>query len=384
MTWSSALTRGVKFFALGAVLAIAFAGESRAQSTVPDNYIVTLKKGASPAAVLRDHKLSPKFLYGSALNGFGGAIPAAKIRALGRDARVARIEADRIVRAVVGTADVAASRRPGGGGGTQPPQSIPWGITRIGAHIGSSYTVPVAIIDTGIDAHPDLNRAGGINFISEKGWVDPNNYGDGNGHGTHVAGTVGAINNTIGVVGVVPNTPLYAVRVLNKQGSGTWQGVIAGVDWVKNHGGIPVANMSLGGPANSSVDAAVSSAIAAGVTFAVAAGNETDDAANHSPARVGTAITVAASDSNDVLASFSNFGDVVDFMAPGVGIPSTWKGGGYNTISGTSMASPHAAGAAAYYLSKHPGAAPAAVESALTTAADEVGGPFGRLFIGDL
>ena len=171
---------------------------------------------------------------------------------------------------------------------------------------------------------------------------------DDNGHGSHVAGTIAAKNNNIGVVGVAPNATLVAVKVLNRSGSGSYSGVIAGIDYVAATAKSgDVANMSLGGPVDDGLDLAVSKAALKGIKFALAAGNESDDANNHSPARVNGAnvYTVSAMDVNNVFASFSNYGNPpVDFCAPGVSILSTYKGGGYATLSGTSMAAPHVAG----------------------------------------
>ena len=228
-----------------------------------------------------------------------------------------------------------------------------------------------------------------------------NTTGDGNdtdcnGHGTHVAGTIGALDNTIGVVGVTPGARIWPVRVLNPAGSGAWSSVICGIDYVTAHASeIEVANMSLGGSGsddgncgrtnNDALHQAICASVAAGVTYAAAAGNESDDAANHVPAAYDEVITVSAladfnglpgggaaatcrSDVDDTLADFSNFGADVDLIAPGVCILSTWKGGKYNTISGTSMATPHVTGGAALYKSTHPGASPASVKSALQEA----------------
>jgi subtilisin family serine protease len=170
---------------------------------------------------------------------------------------------------------------------------------------------------------------------------------DQNGHGTHVAGTIAAKDNTIGVIGVAPGATVVPVRVLDRRGSGSTSGVIAGVDYVGANGKPgDVANMSLGGGISATLDQAVIDAAKGGVRFALAAGNESDDADNHSPARAEGAniFTVSAIDINDKFASFSNYGNHVDWAEPGVSIKSTWLSGGYNTISGTSMATPHLAG----------------------------------------
>jgi subtilisin len=295
-----------------------------------------------------------------------------------RDPRVVAVVPDRYV---------SIDAKPGRGSTTaQPPQSIPFGVQRV-------YDLPavrragaaVAVLDTGIEKHPDLNVVGGYNCSTGSSWSD------GNGHGTHVAGTIGAKDDTKGVVGVAPDTPLYAVRVLDNSGSGTWSSVICGVDWVKANAarlGIKVANMSLGGGgADTSCVGGLHQAIceaATAVTFVVAAGNEGLDANGSVPATYDQVVTVSAladfdgqagglaaatcrPDTYDTFASFSNFGADVDVVAPGVCIRSTWKGGGYNTISGTSMAAPHVAGAAALYAART-GAGPEQVRAAVLAA----------------
>ncbi len=200
------------------------------------------------------------------------------------------------------------------------------------------------MIDTGIDfTHPDLNVDTGRSRTYVGGTP-----ADENGHGTHVAGTIAAKDNTFGVVGVAPGAPVVSVRVLNRSGSGTTSGVIAGIDYVASAAASgDVANMSLGGGASSALDTAVVNAASKGIRFVLAAGNESDDANNHSPARAeGSNIyTISAMSSSGALASFSNYGNPpVDFAAPGVSIKSTYKGGAYATLSGTSMAAPHVAG----------------------------------------
>ena len=254
---------------------------------------------------------------------------------------------------------------------TTQAEIVPWGIDQIGARSNSAWTsgvthVDAYVIDTGIDqSHPDLNV---VEFAQ---WASGPKR-DCNGHGSHVAGTIGARNQGSGVVGVAPGIRLHAVKVLNCAGSGSWSDVISGINFVAGKSGTRVANMSLGGPQNTAVDDAVIGAVKKGAFFAVAAGNDGADACGHSPAAAGTTDgvdTVAATDSNDSEASWSNYGTCVDIWAPGVSIYSTYKGGGYATLSGTSMATPHVAGGAALYLETHTGAAPATVEGALRAAA---------------
>ncbi len=211
---------------------------------------------------------------------------------------------------------------------------------------------------------------------------------DGHGHGTHVAGTVAG-----GSFGVAKKARVVGVRVLNNSGSGTTAQVVAGIDWVARNAVKPaVANMSLGGGADSTLDAAVRGAIASGVTFVVAAGNESTNASTKSPARVAEAITVGATTSGDARASYSNYGSVLDLFAPGSAITSAWRTSdtATNTISGTSMASPHVAGAAALHLAGHPSATPAEVSAALTSSATTgvvgnpgSGSPNRLLYVGD-
>ena len=307
-----------------------------------DSYAEKVKKvKAVGQGVLRSRGARPEamgYAYGHALKGFSATLTAQEAKQLRADARVAYVEQDQII-----TLGKPANN---GGGSSAPAQTTPYGITRVGTADGTGRTA--WIIDTGIDlTHPDLNVdvARSASFL---GGRDAKTANDGNGHGTHVAGTIAAINNSIGVVGVAANATVVAVRVLDSRGSGSNSGVIAGVDYVGANGKAgDVANMSLGGGASQALDDAVLRASAGGVLFALAAGNETDDANNHSPARVNgpNIFTISAMNSSDNWASFSNFGNPpIDYCMPGVAINSTWLNGGYNTISGTSMAAPHMAG----------------------------------------
>lgn len=282
-------------------------------------------------------------VYSHALQGFSVHASAQGVaRMQANNARIDYCEQDQVMQIID---PVQAAAPPGGGGGTQPVESTPAGITRVNGGVTGAAGAAF-VIDTGIDLdHPDLtvDLALSKNFVSRETSPD-----DLNGHGSHVSGTIAAKKgNGIGVVGVAAGARLVAVRVLNRRGSGSNADVIAGVDYVKAVGKAgDVANMSLGGGVSSALDTAVLNASGV-VKFALAAGNETDDANNHSPARVngGNIYTISAVNSSDVFASFSNFGNPpVDYAEPGVSILSTWKDGGYNTISGTSMATPHMAG----------------------------------------
>ncbi len=348
------------------------------------SYIVVLNESVrDPAAVAREHARSHAavvdLVYSSALNGYAARMSPQAAARITEDDRVAWVEPDRPVYTTA--------------------QTLPTGINRIDAELSASaridgiddrVNVDVAVLDTGIDPnHRDLNVVGGRNCSTGK------NYKDGHGHGTHVAGTIAAKDNSEGVVGVAPGARLWSVRVLGNSGSGSISTVVCGIDWVAaNSATIEVANMSLGGSGsddgncgNTNRDAehrAICNATGRGVTFVVSAGNSSIDAKNQIPASYDEVITVSAladfdgvaggvgsatcrSDSDDTFANFSNFGGDIDVIAPGVCIYSTAKGGSYTTMSGTSMASPHVAGAAALYKAANPGATPATVKSALQT-----------------
>lgn len=329
---------------------------------IPGKYIVTLnptglnlrkdmsyesvqssmrKSGTAILAKYRIADANIEHVYGSTIEGFSVSLTDEQYQLLVKDPSVKYIEPDRIISIAQGKG------KPGGGGGGSTGQTTPWGITRVGGAANYTGSGKAYIVDTGIDLdHPDLNVSNeGFNaFTSGR---DAGSLDDGNGHGTHVAGAVAAINNTEGVVGVAAGALVVPVKVLDSRGSGSYSGVIAGVNYVGANGGTgDVANMSLGGPVSQALDDAVLAA-SSKVKFAIAAGNSSANGANYSPARVnGTNIyTVSSMAQGDKWSSFSNFGNPpIDYCAPGSSILSTWKGGGYNTISGTSMAAPHVAG----------------------------------------
>ncbi len=289
-------------------------------------------------------------VYSKVLNGAAMKLTAEQVELLRGKKEVSYIEEDRIVTFAppCGTPNGVPCDGGGGGGGSSN-QETPYGIARVNGVANYTGSGVAWIIDSGIDLdHPDLNVDASRGFNAFTSGRDGKSADDGNGHGTHVAGTIAALNNEVGVIGVAPGATVIPVKVLDSRGSGSYSGVIAGVDHVAAYGNNgDVANMSLGGPTSDALDQAVLSASQQGIKFALAAGNESSDANSSSPARVNGAniVTISAMDSNDNWASFSNYGNPpVDYAAPGVAIKSTWKDGGYNTISGTSMASPHAAG----------------------------------------
>lgn len=337
---------------------------------IPNRYIVVLEewatRGEDNASALTEsvaEELSLGYrgkvdkVYKSALNGFSVEMDAKQAELLSKDSRVKFVEQDGIVYA----------------NATQTGAT--WGLDRIDQRdrpVDGNYNytptgsgVNAYIIDTGI--RRTHSNFGGRAFAGYDAIGDGQNSNDCNGHGTHVAGTVGSAT-----YGVAKSVRLYAVRVLGCNGSGSNSGVIAGIDWVANNHVKPaVANMSLGGGASTATDNAVQNAVNAGVTMVVAAGNENQNACNVSPARAANAVTVGSTTSSDARSSFSNFGTCVDIFAPGSSITSTWNSSdsATNTISGTSMASPHVAGVAALYLEGNTTASPAAVRDALVSTA---------------
>lgn len=296
-------------------------------------------------------------VYSNTLSGATVKLTKEQAQVLSGQKEIAYLEQDRIVifAPPCGTPNGGPCEDPGtpdpeepGDGGTST-QDTPYGITRVNGVANYTGTNVAWIVDSGIDLdHPDLNVNASRGFNAFTSGRDGKSTDDGNGHGTHVAGTVAAINNDFGVIGVAPGATVIPIKVLDSRGSGSYSGVIAGVDHVGANGKAgDVANLSLGGPVSQALDDAVIAASNKGIWFALAAGNSREDANLSSPARANGPyiVTISAMDINDNWASFSNFGNPpIDFCAPGVAVKSTWKDGGYNTISGTSMASPHAAG----------------------------------------
>ena len=356
-------------------LAVGWMGISDAAATTTNQpaaarHIVVLHDNVDSDAVARDHGrrygAAVKDVYHHALKGYVATFKGTGAADVARDPRVAFVELDREVHA------------------TQTTPDVPWGLDRIDQRalpLNDSFLPPKTgvgvtayIIDTGIRSmHQDFSGRVASKAVDRFDAIkDGLNGEDCNGHGTHVAGTVGGET-----YGVAKDVTLVPVRVLDCNGSGSWSGVIAGIDFVTAHhvdGARAVANMSLGGPASSAVDAAVTRSINDGVTYVVAAGNGNNagvaqDACRFSPARVGNALTVGATDESDKKASWSNFGKCVDLFAPGVGILSAGHDANDDTetMSGTSMAAPHTAGVVALYLQSATNTSPLAVRTALVS-----------------
>ena len=357
-----------------------------AVSEAAGSYIVVLDDGAAARDLATAHAarfgLDVGHVYTSALQGYSATMPAGAAPAVAALPGVDFVQRDEAVRTTAQTTPTGINRA---NADASPTAQIDGVDQRVNAD--------VAVVDTGVDLdHPDLNvntaRAKNCSTLG----INPD---DRNGHGTHVAGTIGAVDNGNGVVGMAPGARIWPVKVLTDLGTGLNSDVICGIDYVAQHADeIEVANMSLGGGGeddgacgsrnDDAMHAAICSAVDAGVTFVVAAGNDSADAKDFAPAAYDEVVTVSAladfnglpgggapstcrSDQDDTFASFSNYGADVDVIAPGVCINSTWMNGGYNTISGTSMASPHVAGAAALIAATNPAATPAQIQSQLVS-----------------
>jgi subtilisin family serine protease len=324
-------------------------------SAIDGAYIVVLNEGANPRSVAAIAGVNPKFVYTAALNGFAAELNAGQLNALQHNPNVAYVEQDQ---------RVSASTTQSG---------ATWGLDRIDQRdlpLNGTYTytptgagVRAYIIDTGINtSHTQFGGRASVGYDALGGSGQ-----DCHGHGTHVAGTVGSTT-----YGVAKGVTLIAVRVLDCSGNGTNSWVIAGMDWVTNNRVLPaVTNMSVGGGFSQAVNDAAARMTNAGVSLSVAAGNENQNACNTSPASAPSAITVGSTTSSDARSSFSNYGSCLDIFAPGSSITSTWIGSttATNTISGTSMASPHVAGVAALYLQGNPSASAATVANAIISTA---------------
>ncbi|MFY0510951.1 S8 family peptidase [Streptomyces anulatus] len=336
-----------------------------AAGAVPGSYIVTLKETAGfRASAAQGKKLIAGYggrierTYTSALNGYAAQLSSTGAKRLAADPAVASVEQNQKVHS------------------TATQTNAPWGLDRIdqpNLPLNGTFTYPdsagvnttVYVLDTGVRiTHQDIvgRASNGYDFVD-----NDNVAQDGNGHGTHVATTAAGT-----VYGVAKKAKIVAVRVLNNSGSGTTAGVIAGVDWITaNHVASSVANVSLGGGPSTTLDNAVRRSIASGVTYSIAAGNSNAPASGFSPARVETALTVGATTRTDARATYSNHGPLVDLFAPGSDITAGWATSDTATYTGngTSFAAPHVAGAAAVYLTNHPGSSPAAVGTALVNGA---------------
>jgi subtilisin family serine protease len=333
-------------------------------TAIDGDYIIVLKDGADPRSVAAIAGVEPGFVYTAALNGFSASLNQGQLNALQHNPNVEFVEEDARVQA------------------TATQSGATWGIDRIDQRarpLSGTYTytstasnIRAYVIDTGIQASHTQFGSRAQNVYDAFG----GSGADCNGHGTHVAGTVGSTT-----YGVAKGAMLRGVRVLDCQGSGSSSGVLAGIDWVRlNHVKPAVANMSLGGGYSSAQNTAVTNLANAGVFVAVAAGNENQNACNVSPASASAVLTVAASTSSDARASYSNYGSCVDIYAPGSSITSTWLNNGTSSISGTSMASPHVAGVAALYKATYGDASQATINAWIvnnSTASVITGNPSG-------
>lgn len=358
--WLSVLT------ALLLVFTMAFSNPASAEQPAKDvekDYIVGFKSSLKTASVKKDvikesgGKVDKQFKI---INAAKATLDQDAVKELKNDPSVAYVEEDHVAHALA--------------------QTVPYGIPQIKADKVQAQgykgaNVKVGVLDTGIAAsHSDLNVVSGASFVSGESYNT-----DGNGHGTHVAGTVAALDNSIGVLGVAPNVSLYAIKVLNSSGSGTYSAIVSGIEWATANN-LDVINMSLGGPSGSTaLKQAVDKAYASGVVVVAAAGNSGTSGSSSTigyPAKYDSVIAVGAVNSSNQRASFSSVGPELDVVAPGVSIYSTYPSNTYATLNGTSMASPHVAGAAALILSKSPTLSASQVRDRLSSTATNLGDSF--------
>ncbi len=393
----------ISYFSIVVLAVMALTAQAQ---PVPNEYIIVLQNNVNPGAMAQEiavrHGAIPAHVFSSAINGIAAKLPPGLAARLATDPRIRYIEPNQVYLANGVPKDVGSQGKPSAKPTKKPKptpdpdptptptpspdDTLPTGIDRVDAEGLSNLNgdVTIAIIDSGVDLdHSDLN-------VADFGYVyfDLPNADDDHGHGTHVAGTAAAMKNGYGVVGVAPGATIVPVKVLDSTGSGDTFSVVAGMEWVRvNADIIDVANMSLGGGYSTAINDAVANLVNAGVVVVVSAGNSAKDASNYSPASAPGAITVSAINDldgqpgglggyirnrqykyyDDTFAWFSNFGAVVDIAAPGVNILSTYYGDRYATMSGTSMASPHVAGAAALVIFNNDALSVQEVRNALVT-----------------